>query len=219
MGKPQRTERQYGVIGGHRATVISCPPVLINNSDGDLQETNQSSYLTSYQYNIPHAISLTSPYASEIIEPPPVSTKRIQGVEVRTCSSPLSAALAEFSATIISLDDENQALQNFIDERRTTFARRTGVSRSQTPPKREPLAVLYYDEEAAPSRLPVGVVKNKICFGVRIAGRCLGISHGSRIASPVPVAQFPQPKGWARLHLNAPPAINTAIANAPFADQ
>ena len=212
MGKPQRTENRYGVIGSHRGTVTSCPPVPTKISSDDAhQGTNQSSRLTCHQNNASFATSR----ARETVEPNTVGEKCIQGVEVRTGSSPLSAVLI----AIMSSGDENQAPRSFFGKKCGTFARGMAIPYLHIRPERGPLAVLCCDEGSARSRLPARVVDNKTSLAVRIPEKCVGFSHRSGIASPIPVAQVPQPKGLARLHLKAPPAINTTLANASLADK
>jgi hypothetical protein len=218
MGKPQRTERQYGVIGGHRNVVTSWPPVSTQiSSNSCLLGTNRGPRY-AFQYNTAGVTALTSRPALEAVEPIAVGPKRRQEVEVQTYSSPLSAKLTKLYASIMSSDVEHHAPPTFFDENPGSFSSGTEVTQPQLRTKREPLAVSYYNEEDAFAKR-LAVVENKTRIMVGILEKCTSLSKRSGIASPLPVGQAPRPKGWARLRLRAPPAINTALANAAFDGQ
>jgi hypothetical protein len=208
MGKPQRTENSYGVIGGHRNTVASWPPVSTHiSSNCALRETNQPPRF-ALQSNTSGITALTSQPTSETAEPAPVGPKRLQGVEVRTYSSPLSPRLTELYASIMPSNDENQPPSTVPNEKSSSLVFGTDIPDPQLRSKREPLAVLVHGENR-PAKRP-GVV--------HIAVGIAGLGHGSGIASS-PKAEMSQSKGLTRLRLKAPPVINTTLANAAFDGQ
>ena len=195
MGRPQRTERRYGVIGGHRNIVTTWPPVLTQRSSHHgMEEKNWRSYL-AFQHSTPSFTAFTSRARPESINPNHVIPRR-----AREDSLP---PLTKLYAFILSFDDENDPPPSVPDMKPGSALSRKDRFQRHLRTEHVPLAALQ--------NFPVKrALVEQTCVMDRIE-EYPGLSYKPATAS-LPKAS--KPKGWARLHPKAPPAINTTLANA-----